>query len=484
MPRLERMHQVSEYTRLQTEISILEQQIAELEASTGHTPVRSMTTQTDSHSRVLRDEVPIRSRYIGSDIKHKAKGMMPHDKVEAQGNSVTEQRHGGQLLTSTPKAEANIANNYGPLKIPSNTYNQSELKKSSGAKIKPATFDGTGNWLDYKAHFEVCAQLNGWTDDEKGMYLAVSLRGQAQGVFGNIASKSHNYSELVKALEERFAPPNQTELYRVQLRERKQKASETLSELGQDIRRLTNLAYPTAPSDLRETLAKEQFIDSLVNSDMRLRIKQVRPSSLNDAVRHAVELEAFNRAERRHLEGQGYMRSTSEKSSDEKSEGSLESDMRALQKTVSDLQKSFETWRNKGLRSDRNWKDSYKKQANYAKPKCFICGSEDHMKRNCPSRHNSRHHNTRSDTPKKAEAHQAKHVASASGGLYAECKINNIITECLINTGATLSILSFKAWDVISQSSSNELKKFSMQVFTASGSQIEVKGKTTVIIEI
>ena len=230
---------------------------------------------------------------------------------------------------------------------------------------------------------------------------------------------------------------------------------------------------------MRETLAKEQFIDALVNSDMRLRIKQARPSSLNDAVRHAVELEAFNRAERRHLEGQGYMRSTSEKS-----EGSLESDMRALQKTVSDLQKSFETWRNKGLRSDRNWKDSYKKQANYAKPKYFICGSEDHMKRNCPSRHNSRHHNTRSDTPKKAEAHQAKHVASASGGLYAECKINNIITECLIDTGATLSILSLKAWDVISQSSSNELKKFSMQVFTASGSQIEVKGKATVIIEI
>ena len=63
------------------------------------------------------------------------------------------------------------------------------------------------------------------------------------------------------------------------------------------------------------------------------------------------------------------------------------------------------------------------------------------MKRNCPSRHNSRHHNTRSDTPK-AEAHQAKNVASASGGLYAECKINNIITECLIDTGATLSIVT------------------------------------------
>ena len=71
-----------------------------------------------------------------------------------------------------------------------------------------------------------------------------------------------------------------------------------MGELGQDIRRLTNLAYPYAPADLKETLAKEQFLDALQSADMRLRIKQARPVSLNDAIRHAVELEAFYRAER------------------------------------------------------------------------------------------------------------------------------------------------------------------------------------------
>ena len=81
------------------------------------------------------------------------------------------------------------------------------------------------------------------------------------------------------------------ELYRVKLRKKRQKASESLSELGQDIRRLINLAYPTAITELRETLAKDQFVDFLINVDMRLRIKQARPSILNDAVRHAVELE-------------------------------------------------------------------------------------------------------------------------------------------------------------------------------------------------
>ena len=143
----------------------------------------------------------------------------------------------------------------------------SSATKSKDVVMKPATYDGSVAWMDYEAHFDACSELYGWTDQQKGLYLSVSLRGQAQGVVGNLGSGKHDYDDLVKALEERFAPPNQTKLYRVQLLERRQKASESKAELGQDIRRLTNLAYPKAPSDVRETLAKEQFVDSLVNTE-------------------------------------------------------------------------------------------------------------------------------------------------------------------------------------------------------------------------
>ena len=64
--------------------------------------------------------------------------------------------------------------------------------------------------------------------DEKGLYLTVYLRGQGQGMFGNLSTQSRGYDKLEQALEQRFAPPNQTELYRVQLRERRQTASDTL----------------------------------------------------------------------------------------------------------------------------------------------------------------------------------------------------------------------------------------------------------------
>lgn len=64
-----------------------------------------------------------------------------------------------------------------------------ETKKQSFLSMKPATFDGTTSWIDYKSHFEMCAELNNWGYDKKGLYLAVCLRGLAQGVLGNLPSE-------------------------------------------------------------------------------------------------------------------------------------------------------------------------------------------------------------------------------------------------------------------------------------------------------
>jgi hypothetical protein len=63
-----------------------------------------------------------------------------------------------------------------------------------------AAYDGKGPWLDYKSHFDACSQINHWSDKERGLYLAVSLRGQAQGVLGNLPLESRqDFKELVKS---------------------------------------------------------------------------------------------------------------------------------------------------------------------------------------------------------------------------------------------------------------------------------------------
>ena len=97
---------------------------------------------------------------------------------------------------------------------------------------------------------------------------------------------------------ERFSPENQTELYRAQLKEREWKHGENLGKFSQRILRLTTLAYPRADPTLINVLAMGFIIDSISDAEMRLKIQQTRPKDLNEAVKVAVELEAFDRAER------------------------------------------------------------------------------------------------------------------------------------------------------------------------------------------
>ena len=165
---------------------------------------------------------------------------------------------------------------------------------------------------------------------------------------------------MIKALEDRFAPPNQTALYRVQLRERHQRPSESLSELGQDVRRLTNLAYPSAPADLKETLAKEQFIDSLKSVDMRLRVKQARPVKLNDAVCHAVELEAFNRAERARLESHRIVSSADIEAEKTTTVKSNNEPLLRLQATVDRLEKQIKALQVRSNLTRKRFRLSYR----------------------------------------------------------------------------------------------------------------------------
>lgn len=47
-----------------------------------------------------------------------------------------------------------------------------------------------------------------------------------------------------------------------------------------------------------ETMCRDHFIDALTDSDMRLQIQQAHPKTIDDATKLAVELDAFNQAEK------------------------------------------------------------------------------------------------------------------------------------------------------------------------------------------
>ena len=160
---------------------------------------------------------------------------------------------------------------------------------------KPTTFDGSSLWESYYAQFEIVASLNGWDDYQKAAYLATSLKGPALAVLGNLSTGDrHNLDALVSALKNRFGTSHQTELSRMKFKNRVKQRDESLPELAEDIERLSRLSYPDAPSMLRDVLARDQFVDALLDEDTRLRIKQERPQTLRRALETALELESFN----------------------------------------------------------------------------------------------------------------------------------------------------------------------------------------------
>ena len=162
---------------------------------------------------------------------------------------------------------------------------------------KPPPFDGHSPWDAYKLQFEMLAAVNGWTGAQKATYLAVCLRGPALMVLTNISTDHRcNYDVLVAALDKRFGSAHRAELNRVKLRGRIRRREETLPELAEEIEYLARLAYPEATAETVEVLAKDQFIDALPEEEFRLRLRQNKPTTLQQALEQALELESIYQA--------------------------------------------------------------------------------------------------------------------------------------------------------------------------------------------
>ena len=251
--------------------------------------------------------------------------------------------------------------------------------------VMPDKFDGGVAWQDYIAHFELCAKLNYWTETQKANYLAVSLRGRAQELLGDMTSETKNcYESLVGCLANRFGSQGQADLYRVQLRTRARHENESLPELAQSIRRLVIRAYPQASLSLREVLSLDCFMDALDDSDIRLRLKQNKPPDLEEAVRLAIELEAFRKAEyQRNGRYRKQIRTVQIEQEKDVCDlnlkiSNLESQLRTLTSELKEMNSSVGPKNN----NYRNPKTHYRK--NISEIECYECKELGHYWRHCP----------------------------------------------------------------------------------------------------
>ncbi|KAK3743507.1 hypothetical protein QZH41_004888 [Actinostola sp. cb2023] len=239
-------------------------------------------------------------------------------------------------------------------------------------RVRPAVYEGTTSWEDYEAQFEMVADLNDWNSEEKAAYLAVSLVGQARTVLGDLSGEERrNFKSLTAALATRFGTENKTEMFRVNVKNRQREKDESLPELAQAIRRLTRQAYPSAAVDLRDILARDYFLDAITETDMRWKIRQARPKSLNEALGVAVELEAFMSAEKqrqRSARAAQVTTNSAENDKTKKTNDGLREEIEELKRLVQGLcsvQQNHQRFRGDG---------------------CWACGDKNHLRRDCPKR--------------------------------------------------------------------------------------------------
>ena len=108
-------------------------------------------------------------------------------------------------------------------------------------------------------------------------------------------SATNTLEKLVHILRNRYGGNRQTDKFRMELRLRRRHANESLSALHKDIRRLMALAHPTLTEDARETIACDYFIDAINDPDFALKVSERAPSTLDDAFRIALQLEAWTK---------------------------------------------------------------------------------------------------------------------------------------------------------------------------------------------
>ena len=92
---------------------------------------------------------------------------------------------------------------------------------------------------------------------------------------------------------------DKAEKHQVELRIRRRKTGESLSDLHQDIRSLTVLAYPQLTADAREQIGSDHFTNALGDADLALEIKERSPKSLEEALCIALRLEAWAKSVKR-----------------------------------------------------------------------------------------------------------------------------------------------------------------------------------------
>ncbi|GFX82107.1 retrovirus-related Pol polyprotein from transposon 412 [Trichonephila clavipes] len=234
----------------------------------------------------------------------------------------------------------------------------------SKPSIKLSTYDGKSSWQVYKTQFSIVADANQWDSHTKACQLAASLRADAADILQTLPETQRlDFDALVNALELRFGEKCVKDYSRLQLKSRQQKVSETLQELATDVERLSHLAFSDCPTEVREVLALQHFIDGVRDPEIQKALRMADLKDLKGALVFAMKFEAAQQATRKDRHP---IRAVNESDTSNSGVERLERQMRSFLNRVESLMSQ---------------KADGKKTL-----KCWTCGREGHLQRSCRAR--------------------------------------------------------------------------------------------------
>jgi len=190
------------------------------------------------------------------------------------------------------------------------------------------------------------------------------------------------------ALTKRFCS-HSTNDYKMQLRSRQQKASESFDSFSDCLRELSRNAYPILATEVQEEMALEQFLSGCtISPSLRQQLFLAQPTSLMKAVETVRQLEtARSASERLAQTPSARPKSVVVAQTTSESNPQVNSDIQRVVDILSKLEARIGNLENRGRTATRAcWHCKSTQHVSRQCPEviCHLCKGKGHMRKNCP----------------------------------------------------------------------------------------------------
>ncbi|CAC5412851.1 unnamed protein product [Mytilus coruscus] len=196
---------------------------------------------------------------------------------------------------------------------------------------------------------------------------------------------------------------------------------------------------------------------------------QTHPKTLDDAVKLTVELEAFYIADKQRDKPSSVRNCAISESSE------VSGQIKTLTDVVEELRRELQFLKRDMSQQRRGFNNNNNKTG---KRGCWTCGETSHIRRNCPNDDKNNRNYQQKDRVRTGR------VAIGDGGMYIPGKFQGTNVQCLVDTGANVTILNDKVYDSLSDGNKVVLRPTHTNMKLADDKPLKVRGIGKMNVEI